>query len=334
MNNIPKIKSYSEYKLNDKIKKIKNKSLEKKLQDLFDNNKNENEKNEQDNNKFKDRLNEIEIKIEEINKYNKMKKYKNEIKIKKYEDQNNRYNSIDKEKEKNKKNPFYFDYNIKNEKYESKNKSKFNDFKYKQTPFSFDNFYFYNIPSEENKKSKYMNYTQDLKKIFKKYNEQRLLRQSNYFDNFNKILFKVDKFKQNQEENKFKSNELFKNNLGVNDIKTINYRNQSNLINYKSMSLEKPSKLEKIMENIYNDINKTSNIPSKNDFDRKLIRIKSKIKYSNITYNKNNIKTINSYNHLNRNNRLSKSNFSDLNNLIRFCSKENLKKYLYNTSKK
>ena len=334
VNNIPKIKSYSEYKLNDKIKKIKNKSLEKKLQDLFDNNKNENEKNEQDNNKFKDRLNEIEIKIEEINKYNKMKKYKNEIKIKKYEDQNNRYNSIDKEKEKNKKNPFYFDYNIKNEKYESKNKSKFNDFKYKQTPFSFDNLYFYNIPSEENKKSKYMNYTQDLKKIFKKYNEQRLLRQSNYFDNFNKILFKVDKFKQNQEENKFKSNELFKNNLGVNDIKTINYRNQSNLINYKSMSLEKPSKLEKIMENIYNDINKTSNIPSKNDFDRKLIRIKSKIKYSNITYNKNNIKTINSYNHLNRNDKLSKSNFSDLNNLIRFCSKENLKKYLYNTSKK
>ena len=253
-----------------------------------------------------------------------MNKYKNEIKIKKYEDQNNRYNSIDKEKEKNKKNPFYFDYNIKNEKYESKNKYKFNDFKYKQTPFSFDNFYFYNIPSEENKKSKYMNYTQDLKKIFKKYNEQRLLRQSNYFDNFNKILFKVDKFKQNQEENKFKSNELFKNNLGVNDIKTINYRNQSNLINYKSMSLEKPSKLEKIMENIYNDINKTSNIPSKNDFDRKLIRIKSKIKYSNITYNKNNIKTINSYNHLNRNDRLSKSNFSDLNNLIRFFKKISL----------
>ena len=335
VNNIPKIESYSEYKFNNTIKKIKNKSIEKKMKDIFDsdkkNNKNENAKD----NKFIDKLNKIEIKIKEINDYNKKKKNKKEFNIKNYEDENYRYKSIDKENEKNvkeefnKKNPFYFDYNIKNKKEDRKNKKDF-----KQTYFSYDNFYFYNIPSENRKKSKYMNYTQDLKKIFKKYNEQRLLRQSNYFDNFNKILFKVDKFKQNQEENKFKSNELFKNNLGVNDIKTINYRNQSNLINYKSMSLEKPSKLEKIMENIYNDINKTSNIPSKNDFDRKLIRIKSKIKYSNITYNKNNIKTINSYNHLNRNDRLSKSNFSDLNNLIRFCSKENLKKYLYNTSKK
>ena len=232
------------------------------------------------------------IKIKEINDYNKKKKNKKEFNIKNYEDENNRYKSIDKENEKNvkeefnKKNPFYFDYNIKNKKEDRKNKKDF-----KQTYFSYDNFYFYNIPSENRKKSKYMNYTQDLKKIFKKYNDQRLLRKNNNFNSFNKILFKVDKFKQSQEENKFKSNNLFKNSIDLGD--TTKYRNISNIINYKSLSLEKPSKLERIIENIYSDINKTSDNPSKNNFERKLLDMKSKIKNSNIICIRNNIETMN-----------------------------------------
>lgn len=332
VNNIPKIESYSEYKFNNTIKKIKNKSIEKKMKDIFDsdkkNNKNENAKD----NKFIDKLNKIEIKIKEINDYNKKKKNKKEFNIKNYEDENYRYKSIDKENEKNvkeefnKKNPFYFDYNIKNKKEDRKNKKDF-----KQTYFSYDNFYFYNIPSENRKKSKYMNYTQDLKKIFKKYNDQRLLRKNNNFNSFNKILFKVDKFKQSQEENKFKSNNLFKNSIDLGD--TTKYRNISNIINYKSLSLEKPSKLERIIENIYSDINKTSDNPSKNNFERKLFDMKSKIKNSNIICNRNNIETMNANHYFNKN-RFTKSNFSEIDNLIKSYSNNNFKKYFYNTSKK
>ena len=332
VNNIPKIESYSEYKFNNTIKKIKNKSIEKKMKDIFDsdkkNNKNENAKD----NKFIDKLNKIEIKIKEINDYNKKKKNKKEFNIKNYEDENYRYKSIAKENEKNvkeefnKKNPFYFDYNIKNKKEDRKNKKDF-----KQTYFSYDNFYFYNIPSENRKKSKYMNYTQDLKKIFKKYNDQRLLRKNNNFNSFNKILFKVDKFKQSQEENKFKSNNLFKNSIDLGD--TTKYRNISNIINYKSLSLEKPSKLERIIENIYSDINKTSDNPSKNNFERKLLDMKSKIKNSNIICNRNNIETMNANHYFNKN-RFTKSNFSEIDNLIKSYSNNNFKKYFYNTSKK
>ncbi len=279
VNNIPKIESYFECKFSNTLKKITNKSIEKKMKDLFEsdkkNNKNENVKD----NKFIDKLNEIKIKIKEINEYNKKKKHKKEINIKNYKCENNRYNSINKEKEKNlkeepnKKNSFYFDYNDKNLKEDDKKKMKYND--HKRTYFSYDNFYFYNIPSENKKKNRIMNYVQDLKKIFKKYDAQRLLRQNNYFDCLNKLLLKVDKFKQNQEENKFKSNNLFKNSIDFTN--TIKYKNKSNLITYKSLSFEKPSKLERMIENIYKDINKAINIPSRNDFNAKLIYKKSKI---------------------------------------------------------
>lgn len=334
VNNIPKPESYSEYKFSNTIKKIKNKSIEKKLKDIFDSDK-KNNKNEKakDNKKFIDKLNKIEIKIKEINEFNKKKKHKKEFNI--YENVNNRYKSIDKENEKNvkevfnKKNPFYFDYNVKNKKEDKKNKTKYKDSKL--TFFSYDNFYFYNIPSENNKKSKYMNFTQDLKRIFKKYNGQRLLIKNNNFNGFNKILFKVDKFKQSQEENKFKSNNLFKNSYDLSD--TTKYRNQSNFINYKSYSMEKPSKLERIIENIYSDINKINNNPSKNSFERKLIDMKSKIKNPNIIYNRNNIKTINANHYFNKN-RFIKSNFSEIDNLIKSCSNTNFKKYFYNSNKK
>ena len=176
-----------------------------------------------------------------------------------------------------------------------------------------------------------MNYTQDLKKIFKKYNDQRLLRKNNNFNSFNKILFKVDKFKQSQEENKFKSNNLFKNSIDLGN--TTKYRNISNIINYKSLSLEKPSKLERIIENIYSDINKTSDNPPKNNFERKLLDMKSKIKNSNIICNRNNIETMNANHYFNKN-RFTKSNFSEIDNLIKSYSNNNFKKYFYNTSKK
>ena len=68
-NKIPEIISFNEYKFNDTIKKIKNKSIEKKMKDIFDSGKkNENNKNEKDNdNKFIDKLKQIEVKFETIN---------------------------------------------------------------------------------------------------------------------------------------------------------------------------------------------------------------------------------------------------------------------------
>ena len=49
-NKIPEIIPFNEYKFNDTIKKIKNKSIEKKMKDIFDSGKkNENNKNPEKN---------------------------------------------------------------------------------------------------------------------------------------------------------------------------------------------------------------------------------------------------------------------------------------------
>ena len=331
-NKIPELKPYFESQFNESIRKIKNKSLEKKMKDLFDSDKKNEKENNRENN-FIDKLKQIEQKIVAINEYTKNKKNKIDIRLKKQEE-NNRYKSLEKTNENNKndlnkKSCFNFDYNTKIQ----KEKNNINYKGFKQTCFSYDNFYFYNSPSKNDKKSKINNYIEEMKRIYKKYNNQRILRNNDHLlnpDNFKKIIFQMDKFKQNQDNNKFKPINLFKNNITSSDMKAIKYRdNQTKFGNFKSLTIQKPSKVKDMIDNIYIDINKSSRHPKQSTFDKKLTNIRSKIKYSNIAYKKNTIKAIKSNNIMGKN-RFSKSNFSNMDDLLKLCSKRNLKKYIYN----
>ena len=334
-NKVPELKPYFESQFNESIRKIKNKSLEKKMKDLFNSDK----KNEKENNKeinFIDKLKQIEEKIVAINEYSKNKK--NALKT---QEENNRYKSLEKNDENNKndigkKSCFIFDYDTKLPK--DKKDIKYKGFK--QTYFSYDNFYFYNSPSNKNdKKIKINNYMEEMKRIYKKYNYERILRNNNHLlnpDNFKKIIFQMDKFKQSQDKdnNKFKPISLFKNNSISNDMKVNEYRNKhTNFGNFKSLSIEKPSKVKDMIDNIYFDINKTSRHQNQSAFDKKLSNMKTRIKYSNIAYKKNSIEAIKSNNIMGKN-RFTKPNFSNMDDLLKLCSKRSLKKYIYNQNMK
>lgn len=334
-NKIPELKPYFESQFNESIRKIKNKSLEKKMKDLFNTDKKDKENNKENN--FIDKLKQIEEKIVAINEYSKNKKNARKI-----QEENNRYKSLDKTNENNKnenakKSCFNFDYNTKIQK--DKKEIKYKGFK--QTYFSYDNFYFYNSPSNKNdKKSKINNYMEEMKRIYKKYNYQRILRNNNHLlnpDNFKKIIFQMDKFKQNNQDkdnNKFKPINLFKNNSVSCDMKVNEYRNKhTNFGNYKSLTIEKPSKVKDMIDNIYIDINKSNRHQNQSAFDKKLSNMKSRIKYSNIAYKKNTIEAIKSNNIMGKN-RFTNSNFSNMDDLLKLCSKRSLKKYIYNQNMK
>ena len=332
-NRKPKFEPNYEYQIKDTMKKIKNKSLEKKMKDIFDSDK----KNENiPENKFIDKLREIEVKIEEIDEYKKKKNNKFEFTLRNNnEEKNNRYDNYNKEKEKENNNFFNFNFSTK----KSANKEN----KYKDLNkwyFSSDKFEFYNSPLETNKKKyQIMNIGEEMKKIYLKYNARRLRKMNNIIrntttpDNFKNILFKIDKFKKNKKENILQKKNLFNNKLAISEAKIIKYINNTSEFNkFKTLSVEKPSKLENMIENIYFEINKTNNIPLRNSFDNKLSNIKSKIKYSSITSEKNSLKI--KSNNIFGKNRFTKSSFSNLDDLLKLCSKRNIKKYVYNSNMK
>ena len=71
-NKKPDLEPHSKYNLSNALKKIKNKSVEKKAKDLFSVDKKETN-NEKEKNKFIKKLKEIEVKIEGINELKKNK---------------------------------------------------------------------------------------------------------------------------------------------------------------------------------------------------------------------------------------------------------------------
>jgi hypothetical protein len=168
-----------------------------------------------------------------------------------------------------------------------------------------------------------------MKKIYKKYNVERIMRQNNniasMFSAKDKIKKMFDKFKQNQYENKLKERKLFNNSISDNDKKNYRYRNNTNLENFKTLSVEKPSKLKNMIEDIYMEINTTKNHFSKIGIKEKLFNVKTRIKYPNVQNLKNNIIIINA-NHLMGKNRFTNSKFSNFDDLLKLCSKRNLKK--------
>ena len=325
------------------MKKIKNKSLEKKMKDIFNSDK----KNVKENgiinkeNKFIDKLKEIEVKIEKIGELKRKKQNGFEFTLKNNkEEKNNRYETYNNEKgnEKenniNKKKNFDFNFNITN-----KNGLKENKYKdLNKWYFSVDKFEFYNSPSDwDKKKYKLMNYNEEMKKFSRKYNAQRFrslnnnIRRTHYQDNFKNILDKVDKFEQNRKETKFLRNVNHNNKLTQSDTFSNRYKNKNNFGNLKILNKEKPSKLKNLIEDIYLEIKKTNTNSPKNNISKKLSNIKSKVKYSHLSCDKNNLNTIKT-NNVKGKNRFTKSSFISLNELLKLCSKRNLKKYVYNTN--
>ena len=340
-NKIPNLEPNYEYQINDTMKKIKNKSLEKKMKDIFNSDK----KNVKENgiinkeNKFIDKLKEIEVKIEKIGELKRKKQNEFEFTLKNNkEEKNNRYETYNNEKgnEKenniNKKKNFDFNFNITN-----KNGLKENKYKdLNKWYFSVDKFEFYNSPSDwDKKKYKLMNYNEEMKKFSRKYNAQRFrslnnnIRRTHYQDNFKNILDKVDKFEQNRKETKFLRNNLTNNKLTQSDPFSNKYKYKSIAGNLKTISKEKPSKIKNLIEDIYLVINKTNTVSSKNKNSKKLSNIKSKVKYSHLSNYKNNLNIIKTNNMIDKN-RFTKSSFSNLDELLKLCSKRNLKKYAYN----
>ena len=345
-NKIPEIEPSYEYQINDTMKKIKNKSLEKIMKDIFDSDKKKNKENEKINkeNKFIDKLKEIEVKIEEIDEY-KRKKKQNEFELNlknNKEEKNNRYETYNKEKENEKedniKKKNFFDVNF-NLNLINKNGHKENKYKdLNKWYFSNDRFEFYNPSLDWNeRKYKLMNYNEEMKRLSRKYNAQRIKRLTNKIrrthspDNFKNILEKVDKFKQNRKETKFLRNVNHNNKLTQSDTFSNRYKNKNNFGNLKILNKEKPSKLKNLIEDIYLEIKKTNTSSPKNNISKKLSNIKSKVKYSHLSCDKNNLNTIKT-NNVKGKNRFTKSSFISLNELLKLCSKRNLKKYVYNTN--
>ena len=340
-NKIPNLEPNYEYQINDTMKKIKNKSLEKKMKDIFNSDK----KNVKENgiinkeNKFIDKLKEIEVKIEKIDELKRKKQNEFEFTLKNNkEEKNNRYETYNNEKgnEKenniNKKKNFDFNFNITN-----KNGLKENKYKdLNKWYFSVDKFEFYKSSSDwDKKKYKLMNYNEEMKKFSRKYNAQRFrsltnnIRRTHYPDNFKNILDKVDKFEQNRKETKFLRNNLTNNKLTQSDPFSNKYKYKSIFGNLKTISKEKPFKIKNLIEDIYLEINKTNTISSKNSVSKKLSNIKSKVKYSHLSSYKNNLNIIKTNNVIGKN-RFTKSSFTNLDELIKLCAKKKKKKYAYN----
>ena len=334
VNKIPDVEPNYEVQFNDTMRKIKNKSLEKIMKDIFDSDKKKSsgKKSNNNENKFIDKLKEIEDKIEEIDEYKRKKKTEFKMNLKKNnEEKNNRYENFDKNKENNINNDKdFFDFNF-STKLSYKNKeSKYKNLK--KWYFSSEQFKFYNSPLDKNnKKNQILNYYEEMKKTFRKYNGQRLRRLNNKIritnipDNFKNILDKVDKFKRDHKENKIIMNDLYNNKLSISDI----IRNKSKNNNLKTISMEKPSKLKNIIEDIYSEINNANTISSKKNFSKKLFNLKSKMMIYSLG-DRDNIDNIIKSNNIMGRNRFTQSSFSNLDDLLKLCSKRNLKKYAYN----
>ena len=326
-NKMPELEPHSKYNFSNALKKIKNKSIEKKAKDLFKNNKSEN--NEKEKNKFINKLKEIEVKIEEISKNKREEENKVEYKFSK---------DIldDKDINDNEKDNFInFDFNIKLSKgnsenkyqelkklYFSKNKFDFTSLKKKQTK---------NIRNSNNNKNnntasykkkedfrgKYINY--NIQKLNKKH--QKMIRIINNSENFENILDKIGKFEESKNENIFKNNILLNNNNIFDSYHNKNNRIKNNNFDlFKSMSLEKPSKFRNMMEDVYGEIKDMNNYTMKRNFSHKISNIKTNIKFSN--YNNNYI--MNGF----RYNKSSELNFDDL---LKLCSKRNITSFVKNS---
>lgn len=339
-NKMPELEPHSKYNFSNALKKIKNKSIEKKAEDLFKNNKSEN--NEKEKNKFINKLKEIEVKIEGI-KDLKKRRQKEEKKVEFKNDKNNKVN-IDNNKDKD--NFINFNFELKKESGNSENKYQ----ELKKLYFSCNKFDF--TPTnkkivkenrnnkDKNSENKIKNNTNnyksyiEFKHIYKKKcdqpntikQNQNKIRIINKSDNFKNILNKLENFEENKNENIFSNNLLFSKNKAINDLN----RNQNRKINkksnfdfFKSVSIEKSSKFKHIMDDVCSEIKDLNNYSSRRNYRSKISNIKSYIKNSFLYKGENNfdIKKQGIINYCDYN----KSKDLDFDDLLNLCSKRNLK---------
>ena len=337
-NNEPDLKLYNKYQFHDTIKKIKNKSLEKKMKDIYNSDKKD-YNNNNINNKFMNRLKKIESQFEKISDYKLNKLKKNEQKKNIINDNNNQ----------DEQNLLNFNFNLK--KYSNNSENKYQEIKnlynsVNKFNFSLKNNKYWkddndNSPLKKRiKENEINNYiktfqkAKELKDIYKNYRikqkNKNLIQVINNSKNFKNILDNIGKFEENKLDNKFN---LFKNSFSYKDL-NINsrynkYRNKINIGLFKSTSLEKSSKLKNMMNDVYSEINSINNKTSKNYLNNKIMDIKAKIKCDNLVHKSNNYQTIDQNIFKNRN-KLYKSNDLNFDDILKQCSKGNLKKYIKN----
>ena len=340
-NKKPEIEPHSKFNLNNALKKIRNKSVEKKIKDLLTIDKKKTN-NEKEKNKFINKLKEIEVKIEGI-KDLKKRRQKEEKKVEFKNDKNNKVN-IDKNKEK--ENFININFELKKESGNSENKYQ----ELKKLYFSCNKFDF--TPTnkkivkenrnnkDKNSENKIKNNTNnyksyiEFKHIYKKKcdqpntikQNQNKIRIINKSDNFKNILNKLENFEENKNENIFSNNLLFSKNKAINDLN----RNQNRKINkksnydfFKSVSIEKSSKFKHIMDDVCSEIKDLNNYSSRRNYRSKISNIKSYIKNSFLYKGENNfdIKKQGIINYCDYN----KSKDLDFDDLLNLCSKRNLK---------
>jgi len=346
-NKMPEFESHSKKSFSNTLKKIKNKSIEKKAKDLLNNNKKE-ISNEKESNKFIKKLKEIEIKIEEIkNNKNITKKNNEENKIeyniykensdnkKKNDDNNNfidfkfniskpsgdsenRYQELKKLYYNNK-----FDFiPLKNKSTRDNSKNKENNNKRKNYPNTYE--------KKEEYKGKFINY--NIQKLNKKNQNQNMIRLINSKENFNNILDKLGKLEENKIDDKYRISYIYNNNKYSNELNKENkhrYINKSDFGIYKSVSLEKTSKLKNMMIDVYSEIKDITDHPMKRNFSHKISNMKANIKYSILTRKDEDLKL--NHNFLINDYRYNKSNDLNFDDLLKLCSKRNLKSFIKNT---
>ena len=334
-NKKPDLEPHSKYNLSNALKKIKNKSVEKKAKDLFSVDKKETN-NEKEKNKFIKKLKEIEVKIEGINELKKTKQ-KEEKKVEFKNDKNNKVN-IDNNKDKD--NFINFNFDIKMQSGNSENKyQELKKLYFSGNKFDFTSLHKKNVKennrnnnkdSSKNFTNSYKNYI-DFKDIYKKSQktknskkDQNMIRIINKSDNFKNILNKIENLEENKNDNIFLNNYLLNKNKTLNDLnRNRNITKKSNYDFFKSVSLEKSSKFKNMMDDVYTEIKDINNYSLKRNFNNKISNIKANINYTTLFRREKKFDIIK--NSLINQCNYNKSNNLNFDDLLNLCSKRNLK---------
>ena len=328
-NKKPDLEPHSKYNLSNALKKIKNKSVEKKAKDLFSVDKKETN-NEKEKNKFIKKLKEIEVKIEGINKLKKTKqKEENKIEFKNNNKENN-----------DKDNFINFNFDIKMQSGNSENKyQELKKLYFSGNKFDFTSLHKKNVKENNRNNNKdsgknftnsYKNYI-DFKDIYKKSQNtknskknQNMIRIINKSDNFKNILNIIENLEENKNDNIFLNNYLLNKNKTLNDLnRNRNITKKSNYDFFKSVSLEKSSKFKNMMDDVYTEIKDINNYSLKRNFNNKISNIKANINYTTLFRREKKFDIIK--NSLINQCNYNKSNNLNFDDLLNLCSKRNLK---------
>ena len=147
---------------------------------------------------------------------------------------------------------------------------------------------------------------------------KNMIRIVNNSDNFKNIVDKIDVLEHTKK--------IYNSHLNLNEINKSRKWNKSNIGLFKSVSLDKPSKLRNMMDDVYNEINKTNSYSIRRNHSNQISNMKKNIKYSTLINRDNNNYGINDINSINQY-IISKSKDLNFDDLLNLCSKRNLQNY-------